>query len=461
MRIRHLFSHILSSILVLLLLLGGSIGPAQAQDGDHPQLSPQGGPPLTDTFTYQGRLTDHGTPTNGYYDFQITIWDAPTGGTQIASAQILENWYVRNGLFSFQILPDHPMDEVFNGEGQWVQVKVRPHGTTTYTTLPRQPITAVPYAWSLRPGVKVTGAVSGDAVIYAENTFTSGYSNAISGTSNSSSGIGVLGTGAAASGCNFGVRGLTYSSDGTGVYGWAGSASGSQGHPVGVWGYSKKGHGVYGETLGDWSNISGVYGVAHYDHANGVNGVNTAGGYGVRGESKTGVGVAAKSESGNLIEAWDTSPSDRRFYVSNSGNVYADLGFHTPAADFAEMFPAQEGLEPGDVLVIGPDGKLARCSKPFQATVVGVYSTSPGFVGGSDEELTADGKVPLAVVGIVPAKVSAESGAVQPGDLLAASATPGHAMKAGANPPPGTVIGKALDSLDEGTGVIKMLVMVR
>jgi hypothetical protein len=38
-------------------------------------------------------------------------------------------------------------------------------------------------------------------------------------------------------------------------------------------------------------------------------------------------------------------------------------------------------------------------------------------------------EVPMAVVGIVPCKVSAENGAIEVGDLLVASFTPGHAMK--------------------------------
>ena len=58
-------------------------------------------------------------------------------------------------------------------------------------------------------------------------------------------------------------------------------------------------------------------------------------------------------------------------------------------------------------------------------------------------------------------KASTENGPIAPGDLLVASATPGHAMKASPNPPIGTVIGKALEGLDEGTGVIRILVMLQ
>ena len=66
-------------------------------------------------------------------------------------------------------------------------------------------------------------------------------------------------------------------------------------------------------------------------------------------------------------------------------------------------------------------------------------------------------EVPLAIIGIAPCKVSAENGAIKPGDLLVASSTPGHAMRDG-NPRPGTIIGKSLGSLERGTGVIKVLV---
>jgi hypothetical protein len=90
--------------------------------------------------------------------------------------------------------------------------------------------------------------------------------------------------------------------------------------------------------------------------------------------------------------------------------------------------------------------------------VAGVYSTRPGFVGGQPVEGKIAGTIPLAVVGVVPVKVSAENGPIHPGDLLVASSTPGHAMKAGPNPPQGTVIGKALAGLSTGTGVIQMLV---
>jgi hypothetical protein len=65
------------------------------------------------------------------------------------------------------------------------------------------------------------------------------------------------------------------------------------------------------------------------------------------------------------------------------------------------------------------------------------------------------------VLGIVPVKATAENGAIDPGSLLVASATPGHAMKADTRPATGTVIGKALATLEGETGVIPMLVTLQ
>lgn len=167
------------------------------------------------------------------------------------------------------------------------------------------------------------------------------------------------------------------------------------------------------------------------------------------------------TDGGDFITAVNNPENDAQFRVLTTGEVRSDVGFNTPAADFAEMLPAVDGLEPGDVLVIGPDGKLDRSTQPNQASVVGVYSTQPGFVGGQPVEEDLEGHVPLAVMGVVPVKASAENGPIVPGDLLVASSTPGHAMKAGSDPSVGTIIGKALEPLDEGTGVIKMLVMLQ
>jgi hypothetical protein len=242
---------------------------------------------------------------------------------------------------------------------------------------------------------------------------------------------------------------VTNLGDFAGIHG-SGSSFGvfGSGNSYGVGGEGNTGVKGFGSSIGvEGSGSTGVQGAGST--------------YGIYGFSSSGVALYSRSDSGNPIEAYGSNPSDREFYVSNTGHVYADGTFHPGGADFADMLPAVEGLEPGDVLIIGADGTLARSTQAYQPTVVGVYSTQPGFLGGADEDADLTGKVPLAVVGVVPVKASVENGPIQPGDLLVASATPGHAMKAGPNPPVGTVLGKALEGLDEGTGVIQMLVMLQ
>src|SRR2546422_387097 len=71
-------------------------------------------------------------------------------------------------------------------------------------------------------------------------------------------------------------------------------------------------------------------------------------------------------------------------------------------------------------------------------------------------------EVPLAIVGIVPCKVSAENGPIEVGDLLVASSTPGHAMKGtDRSRMLGAVVGKALERLCEDKGVIQVLVTLQ
>ena len=77
-----------------------------------------------------------------------------------------------------------------------------------------------------------------------------------------------------------------------------------------------------------------------------------------------------------------------------------------------------------------------------------------------DEMAVATTRAPVAFSGIVPCKVDAGYGVIRVGDLLTTSPTRGHAMRT-SDPQPGTILGKALEPLDAGTGLIKVLVMLR
>jgi trimeric autotransporter adhesin len=152
----------------------------------------------------------------------------------------------------------------------------------------------------------------------------------------------------------------------------------------------------------------------------------------------------------------------RNMRLDGAGNLFVRGVFSPGGADFAEMLPAEPGLEPGDVLAIGPDGRLVLTTAPYQESLAGVYSTKPGLVGGATDGESTEGKVPLAVAGVVPVNVNSENGPVRPGDLLTSSSTPGQAMRASRDQVTvGVVLGKALEPLQSSTGVIRALVVLQ
>jgi hypothetical protein len=61
---------------------------------------------------------------------------------------------------------------------------------------------------------------------------------------------------------------------------------------------------------------------------------------------------------------------------------------------------------------------------------------------------------------VVSCKVDAGFGAIAVGDLLATSANPGHAMRTGEEAH-GAILGKAMEPLAQGTGTIRVLVVLR
>jgi len=148
-----------------------------------------------------------------------------------------------------------------------------------------------------------------------------------------------------------------------------------------------------------------------------------------------------------------------------TGNVFTDgtfygHSFETGSADIAEWVPVSELVEPGDVLEIDPEhpGYYRKARGPCSALVAGVVSTEPGFV--LSHSLDLEDKALLALIGIVPVKVTDEGGPIRPGDLLVVSSTPGYAMRW--DPESGELcdfVGKALEPLERGTGLILVLLM--
>lgn len=75
---------------------------------------------------------------------------------------------------------------------------------------------------------------------------------------------------------------------------------------------------------------------------------------------------------------------------------------------------------------------------------------------------TAEGKHPVALTGRVYFKVDASYGAIEPGDLIKTSDTPGHAMRVSDHGRAvGAILGKATGGLESEKGEVLVLVSLQ
>jgi hypothetical protein len=143
----------------------------------------------------------------------------------------------------------------------------------------------------------------------------------------------------------------------------------------------------------------------------------------------------------------------------------------TGGSDVSEPFDivsADLAVRPGMVVSIDAKnpGGLIVSRKAYDRTVAGIVSgaggVNPGLVMGQKDS-SADGAHPVALTGRVYCWVDASGGAVEPGDLLTTSDTPGHAMKVLDYPrAQGAILGKAMSSLEAGRkGLVLVLVTLQ
>ncbi|MBI1983532.1 MAG: hypothetical protein HYS61_04975 [Acidobacteria bacterium] len=264
-----------------------------------------------------------------------------------------------------------------------------------------------------------------------------------------------------------------------GVRGYATAEIGQTSGVVGV-SFSANGFGVHGNNL----NPEGGNGVLGLCEATGGFCVGVAGakvastGFGFGGQFETfspegGALLLNSFAGGNLIVgqvgALGRGSETPVFRVDGTGKVFANGGFAPRGADFAESMPVSGDrgrYEPGDLLVIDVSGerRLALSNNPYSPLVAGIHSTKPGILASPHQmdDPHLEQEVPLAIVGIVPCKVTAENGQITAGDLLVSSSTPGHAMKGTDHGRMlGAIVGKALEPLREGSGVIQVLVTLQ
>ncbi len=295
------------------------------------------------SWTYQGQLRRNSAVYNGTCNFQFDLWNTGAGGNQQGNTLSINNVNVANGLFTVVL----DFGDLFNGDALWLATSVQCTGDTGFTPLqPRQPLTAAPYALSLRPGARIEGASDLEPVLSATNALP---------------GFGIIGSG------KIGLYGSTTLTDGSGVYGQGGSGANSAGvfglntNSAAIWGRSTgAGSAFFGENTGtgfagrfagpvdvagplaatntnsvgvgvDGRGFTGVYGQPTFNNGFGVSGDarNVALGTGVMGKGNTGVyGETSSTSSAEFaagVWARSTGPSPAIFAEATGTGWAADL----------------------------------------------------------------------------------------------------------------------------------------
>lgn len=399
MNVKKLVS--IGSIFVLSLLFGLALmvtsGEAGAQQAPQAELQTSSISAIGSAFHYQGNLSDNGNPANGNYDIKFKLFGEDTGGTLIGEEVEQPNVSVQNGLFNAQI--DFG-DTAFDGTARFLEVSVRSAGQGDYLDLsPRQPILAVPMAQ--------VAEVARQANSLAAST---------------------------------GITRVTVSDAGTlNIAGRDCCAS-------------------INMTSGDADSSA----LLQVFRSGTLLRTRTAGSLSLGTDNKTRMLIDAP---GNFVFGTAADNTEVKIH----GEVTATSYNTSAGADLAEPFAFNKNVkvEPGTVVAIDPHnvGKLRVADSAYDKTVAGIVSGANGISAGivmQHDELATDNDALVALSGRVYVKVDAQYGAIRAGDFLTTSDTSGHAMKASDHDlAQGAIIGKAMSSLDEGTGMVLVLVSLQ
>jgi hypothetical protein len=169
----------------------------------------------------------------------------------------------------------------------------------------------------------------------------------------------------------------------------------------------------------------------------------------VRGNGNVGIGT--------------TSPTEK---LEVTGNIKVSGNINAKYQDVAEWVESSQTLQPGTVVVLdsSKSNQVIAATQAYDSRVAGVISLQPGLTLGEEGE----GRVLVATTGRVRVRVDAGNGPINIGDLLVTSDKEGIAMR---SVPlelggvrihrPGTLIGKALEPLAQGTGEILVLLSLQ
>lgn len=466
--------------------------------------------PMGTAFTFQGELRKGGLPYTGSADLVLRMYDAPTLGNQVGGDVAIAGASVTNGLFV--VTPDFGPG-AFNGNARWLEVAVQTPGDDAYTTLdPRQALTPAPYALYAGAAPTSGGGSSQWANVPAGIQYTAGTVGI--GTSATPSAKLRIDQNATTTGNplwissanpNYAVLAMGNSgANGYGIYdpssanhyfaGKLGIGTTTPAYPIDVvsssYGMRVTANGLRTSTgfvpaaitaigttggFGAFQGSSGgVYatstdgrGVAGYStNAVGVSGdCSSAGTYGFLGSPNEGVygySATAAHTAGTFTNNAAGGISLKVYGVAQVTTLQI-LG-----ADLAESFPiTDENAEPGTVLAIADDasGALHVCHEAYSGRVAGVVSGANGLNAGvilKGKEFGGDGHAAVALSGRVWVKCDASRAPIHFGDLLTSADRAGYAMRASdARRRPGATLGKAMTTLESGTGFVLVLVSLQ
>lgn len=174
----------------------------------------------------------------------------------------------------------------------------------------------------------------------------------------------------------------------------------------------------------------------------------------VRGDGKVGIGTPAPAKTLDVVGDINASGT------ITGGNIQAKY------QDVAEWVESSQELLAATVVILDANksNQVIASTSAYDSRVAGVISAKPGIALGEQ----GDGRVLVATTGRVKVKVDAGNGPIKIGDLLVTSDKEGFAMKSipvevgGVRMHrPGTLIGKALEPLAEGTGEILVLLSLQ
>jgi hypothetical protein len=158
-----------------------------------------------------------------------------------------------------------------------------------------------------------------------------------------------------------------------------------------------------------------------------------------------------------------------------SGDIWVSNNLSTATltirggADLAEPFNISvnnKGVPLGAVVVIDDQnpGQLKISDLPYDTHVAGIISGANGVNPGIQmhQQGLLEGGKNVALTGRVYVQADASNGAIRPGDLLTTSSTPGCAMRVSDHArAAGAILGKAMTGLNQGQGMVLVLVTLQ